>query len=186
MRKKDAFQKKKVHMNIGGIRGKVIVFATNMFFMAGMYFGANISTGAEIPVNVITEELQGRIGEITKYSDEIPLKSDKDPKEPLPQGPIIVTIDTIVVNLSGSNLRRYLKAKVILEVRNEEARGKLETRTIQVKDRLISILSSKTIDDIDSVEGREYIKREIKDSVDVILNMEKAVLQVYFEDFVVQ
>lgn len=173
-------------INIGEIRGKFIVFATSMFFMAGMYFGTNISTGAEIPVNVITEELQGRIGEITKYSDEIPLKSDKDPKEPLQQGPVIVPIDTIVVNLSGSNLRRYLKAKVILEVRDEEARGKLETRTIQVKDRLISILSSKTIDDIDSVEGREYIKREIKDSVDVILNMEKAVLQVYFEDFVVQ
>ncbi|WP_169703028.1 flagellar basal body-associated FliL family protein [Candidatus Kuenenia stuttgartensis] len=117
------------------------------------------------------------------------MKSDKDPKEAFAARPLLLSTHRynccdLQAGLISEGISR--QTKVILEVRNEEARGKLETRTIQVKDRLISILSSKTIDDIDSVEGREYIKREIKDSVDVILNMEKAVLQVYFEDFVVQ
>ncbi|MCF6149315.1 MAG: hypothetical protein E3K37_11740 [Candidatus Kuenenia sp.] len=182
MRKKDGFQKNKGRRYIWRMCG--ISFVNCMLFTS-LFFVPNKARGEEIAINVMTEEVKGRIGEM-EYRDAIPLKSDKDSEESVQEGPVIVPIDTVVVNLSGSNLRRYLKAKVILEVRDEEIRGKLETRTIQVKDRLISIFSSKTIDDIDSVEGREHLKREIKDSVDVILSAEKAVLQVYFEEFVVQ
>ena len=98
---------------------------------------------------------------------------------------LIVPVDTIVVNLSGSNGRRYLKAKMNLEAKDGEVKKLIETKSIQIKDRLISILSSKTLEDIDGLEAQENLRKETKDAVDVVLKVE-GVLQVYFTEFVVQ
>ena len=101
------------------------------------------------------------------------------------EGSLIVPVDTIVVNLSGSNGRRYLKAKINLEAKDGEVKKLIESKSIQIKDRLISILSSKTLEDIDGLEAQENLRKETKDAVDVVLKVE-GVLQVYFTEFVVQ
>ena len=101
------------------------------------------------------------------------------------EGSLIVPVDTIVVNLSGSNGRRYLKAKMNLEAKDGEVKKLIETKSVQIKDRLISILSSKTLEDIDGLEAQENLRKETKDAVDVVLKVE-GVLQVYFTEFVVQ
>jgi flagellar basal body-associated protein FliL len=98
---------------------------------------------------------------------------------------LIVPVDTIVVNLSGSNGRRYLKAKINLEAKDGDVKKTIEAKAIQIKDRLISIISSKTLEDIDGLEAQENLRKEIKDAVDVVLKVE-GVLQVYFTEFVVQ
>src|SRR3990167_2841055 len=41
------------------------------------------------------------------------------------EGSLIVPVDTIVVNLSGSNGRRYLKAKMNLEIGRASCRGRV-------------------------------------------------------------
>lgn len=98
---------------------------------------------------------------------------------------LIVPVDTIVVNLSGSNGRRYLKTKINLEAKDGDVKKIIEGKAIQIKDRLISIISSKTLEDIDGLEAQENLRKEIKDAVDVVLKVE-GVLQVYFTEFVVQ
>ena len=98
---------------------------------------------------------------------------------------LIIPVDTIVVNLSGSNGRRYLKAKINLEAKDGDVKKIIEAKSIQIKDRLISIISSKTLEDIDGLEAQENLRKEIKDAVDVVLKVE-GVLQVYFTEFVVQ
>ena len=89
------------------------------------------------------------------------------------------------MNLSGSNGRRYLRAKINLEAKDGDVKKLIETKSIQIKDRLISILSSKTLEEIDGLEAQENLRKEIKDAVDVVLKVE-GVLQVYFTEFVVQ
>lgn len=98
---------------------------------------------------------------------------------------LIVPLETLIVNLSGSNGRRYLKAKINLEAKDGEMKKTIEAKSVQIKDRLISILSSKTLEDIEGLEGQENLRKEIKDAVDVVLKAE-GVLQVYFTEFVVQ
>ncbi|GEM_PF-1003233 len=98
---------------------------------------------------------------------------------------LIVPLDTIIVNLSASNGRRYLKTKINLEAKDGEVKKTIESKAIQIKDRLISILSSKTLEDIDGLEAQENLRKEIKDAVDVVLKVE-GVLQVYFTEFVIQ
>ena len=99
---------------------------------------------------------------------------------------LIVPVDPVIVNLSGSGGRRYLKAKINLEAKDVDIKKKIEAKSVQIKDRLIFILSSKTLEDIEGSEGQEYLRREIQDSVNVVLKIEDGVLQVYFTEFVIQ
>ena len=73
-----------------------------------------------------------------------------------------------------------------LEAKDAETKKKIEAKAIPIKDRLISILSSKTLEDIDGLEGQESLRVEIKNNIDSILKVENGVLQVYFSEFVVQ
>ncbi len=110
----------------------------------------------------------------------------KEDKKTVEEESMIITFDPVIVNLSESGGRRYLKAKVNLEAKDGNAKKAIETKLIQIKDRLISILSSNTLEDIEGLEGQENLRKEIKDAVDVLLKMECGVLQVYFTEFVVQ
>ena len=113
-------------------------------------------------------------------------KKGKDDKINTEEECLIVPVDPVIVNLSGSGGRRYLKAKINLEAKDVDIKKKIEAKSVQIKDRLIFILSSKTLEDIEGSEGQEYLRREIQDSVDVVLKIEDGVLQVYFTEFVVQ
>lgn len=113
-------------------------------------------------------------------------KKGEENKEPIEEVNLIVAVDTIIVNLSASNGRRYLKVKINLEAKDEDVRKKIESKPVQIKDRLISILSSKTLEDVDGLEGQENLRNEIKGALDVILKTEGGILQVYFTEFVIQ
>ncbi len=116
----------------------------------------------------------------------IAVSSEKKKEEKVEEGPFIIPVEVIVVNLSGSNARRYLKAKIHLEAKDAEGKKKIEAKAIPIKDRLISILSSKTLEDIEGLEGQESLRGEIKKNIDTILKVEGGILQVYFSEFVVQ
>ena len=113
-------------------------------------------------------------------------KKGKDEKINIEEECLIVPVDPVIVNLSGSGGRRYLKVKINLEAKDVDIKKKIEAKSVQIKDRLIFILSSKTLEDIEGSEGQEYLRREIQDSVNVVLKIEDGVLQVYFTEFVVQ
>lgn len=118
----------------------------------------------------------------SKKKDEKGKEENKDVVEES----MIVPLEPVIVNLCGSGGRRYLKAKINLEAKDGDVKKKIESMSVQIKDRLISILSSKTLEDIEGLEGQESLRREVKDVVDVVLKMEGGVLQVYFTEFVVQ
>lgn len=135
------------------------------------------------------EEQTAKLPEIKKEPVSTSKKKDekgKEDKKEVAEESMIVPLDTVIVNLCGSGGRRYLKAKINLEARDEDVKKKIEARSVQIKDRLISILSSKTLEDAEGLEGQESLRREIKDAVDVVLKVEDGILQVYFTEFVIQ
>jgi len=149
----------------------------------------NFQIDRRIQESAWTEEYGGPCSAELQGGEMIAVSSEKKKEEKggaAEEGPLIIPVDTIVVNLSGSNARRYLKAKVNLEAKDAETKKKIESKTIPIKDRLISILSSKTLEDIDGLEGQESLRSEIKNNLDSILKVENGILQVYFSEFVVQ
>lgn len=109
-----------------------------------------------------------------------------DPDQgPLPGEGFNVTLPTFVVNLADPLGRRYLKLGVDVEVVSEEAVAELSKKEPMVKDTLILLLSSKTFQDLSSMESKILLKKEIVDRLNQILGGSK-VLQVYFTDMVIQ
>jgi len=94
----------------------------------------------------------------------------------------IYPLESFVVNLSGG---RYIRAQVRLEFETRDIPKKFYTRLVPVRDGLISVISSKRADDLLTSEGREGLKRDIRDRVNEVLKKED-VKNVYFTQFVIQ
>jgi len=94
----------------------------------------------------------------------------------------IFPLEAFVVNLSGG---RFIRCQVQLEFTGREVPRKFYPRIVAVRDSLISLLASKTQDDLLNARGRDALRDEIKDGVNELLRKEE-VKRVYFTQFVIQ
>lgn len=99
-------------------------------------------------------------------------------------GPVY-EMDRFIVNLLSQSGRRYLKVTLNLEMDSEGLIAELETKKPAVQDTIISILSSKTIEEISTVKGKEKLKEEIVGRLNEFL-VDGKVQNVFFTQFVVQ
>jgi flagellar FliL protein len=94
-------------------------------------------------------------------------------------------LEQFVVNLVDPLGRRYLKVQLELEMENPQAVQEAGRRNAQIRDSIITLLSSKSYGDIDSPEGKLQLRREIIARVNQFLHHGKAI-NAYFTDFVIQ
>jgi flagellar protein FliL len=110
--------------------------------------------------------------------------------EPSPTGSpevVLYPLKSFVVNLADKAKGRYLKVTLALVVRKslEERFTKDVLLLASAQDRIITILTSKTVDDLLSVDGKFLLKQEITMQLNTILG-EGNVQDVYFADFIIQ
>jgi flagellar FliL protein len=96
-----------------------------------------------------------------------------------------ITLDPFTVNLAGGT--NYLQTAIAFEVKSENAElvKEIEERKPQINDSVITILSAKSLEQIDTAEKREKLKDEIKKAVDSMLSYGK-IERVYFSTFIMQ
>lgn len=120
---------------------------------------------------------------------EIPVAQNEQQlaEEELPEaGPaILIDLENITVNLSDEDESRFLRAKIKLEVKDEESKLKIDTYNAQIKDLIITILSSKRFDDIRSPQGKYDLKLELVYRINALVGGE-SVKNMFFSDFVAQ
>ena len=97
----------------------------------------------------------------------------------------LVTLDAFVVNLSDPMGRRYLKTTLDVEVASAAAAAELTAAMPKVKDTLLLLLSSKSFEDISSMDKKIELKNDIVSRLNQIIGKNK-VRNVYFTEFVVQ
>ena len=98
---------------------------------------------------------------------------------------ILYPLDSFTVNLKSDAGRRYLKATVSLELSGEEASLELDAKSPVVRDRIIRILTSKTLEEISSKKGKQKVSDQIQDTMNAILS-DGQVQGIYFTEFVIQ
>jgi flagellar protein FliL len=118
-------------------------------------------------------------------TDDPTVGREAQAREVSPQDRVTMPLDPFLVNLADKESRRYLKLKVELEVDQEATAKELEKFTPNIRDALILLLSSKTYLDISSSEGKQQLKKEIKQRV-AKLPGGKKVSNVFFTEFVAQ
>jgi flagellar FliL protein len=98
----------------------------------------------------------------------------------------IIGLEPFLVNLADADEVRFLKATFQLGMEEEmKEESKDAAETAAMRDSIISLLSSKTAEQILTTQGKEKLREEIRSRVNAIAS-ENKVVEVYIVDFVVQ
>lgn len=93
----------------------------------------------------------------------------------------VVSLDTFLVNLSGTDGNRLLKVNLDLEVSGENVITEIDKRTPQIRDIIIILLSSKSYQEVSSRAGKDRLRDEIKDTLNAFLTHGNVVNVLYTE-----
>ena len=91
----------------------------------------------------------------------------------------------LIVNPAGTNGTRFLLTTVGVEVDSPQTKTELEKKDIQVRDALISILTSKGLDQLGRIDQRDLLRSEIAQKIGDLLTSGKP-KNVYFGKFIIQ
>ncbi len=97
----------------------------------------------------------------------------------------IYPLDPFIVNIYDGQELRYLKVKVELEMVSPAVKSEMDGRLAPIRDSILILLSSKTLQDIQDVQGKNTLKDEILGAINKNIAPGK-ITKVYFTDFVVQ
>lgn len=100
------------------------------------------------------------------------------------QEPILFTMDKFTVNLDGTP-KRIIQTQVSLEMLDSDGFEEVVTLGAQARDEIVRILNGKSFAEIETIQGKLFLKDQIASSLNRILK-NGVVRNVYFSDFVVQ
>ena len=127
-----------------------------------------------------------------------------------PERGLVLDLGDFTMNLSDVEPRRYLKANVAVEITNpepdpaaEEAKpsgghgaaapnpknaliAEMEQYKPAIRDAVITVLTSKTSDELATTAGKELAKQQIAEAVNGIFDGEREVIRVSFGQFIMQ
>jgi len=97
----------------------------------------------------------------------------------------VFALEPFIVNIYDGQELRYLKVKVELEMVGPAVKGEIEAKLAPIRDAVLVLLSAKTLQDIQDVQGKNTMKEEILAAINRHIPPGK-IAKVYFTDFVVQ
>ena len=98
---------------------------------------------------------------------------------------VMFPLDPLIVNLAGSQGKRFLKVTVSFELSTPEVHAELNENIQKVTDSILVLLSSKTFEDVYSVQGKFKLKDEVTTRVNRFLVVGH-VKEAYFTEFIIQ
>lgn len=107
-----------------------------------------------------------------------PATSGKSVPRPVP-------LPDLTVNLADPGGMRYLKIGMDVELTVPEAAQELTSQNARVRDAIILLLSSKTVAELSTAEGKVLLKNEVAARLNQILGAPR-VVRIFFTNFVFQ
>lgn len=112
------------------------------------------------------------------------------PQEEKPKPPVFVTLDTFTVNLQpDGGGDHYLQVGIDLKVTEQSVVDLVKLHMPEIRNGVLLLLSSKSAEQIGSLEGKQKLSAELQEQVNKPLNAKatgKGVIGVYFTSFVIQ
>ena len=98
---------------------------------------------------------------------------------------VMMPLEPFMVNLARTQGSRILKVTVTLELNKPAVQAEVEDNRQKIMDSILVLLSSKTFEDVYSIQGKFKLKDEITTRVNRFLAMGH-VKEVYFSEFLIQ
>ncbi|MBF0460991.1 MAG: flagellar basal body-associated FliL family protein [Magnetococcales bacterium] len=94
-------------------------------------------------------------------------------------------LEPFVVNLNEPKGSRYLKATIQLEMSTPDLKSELDRRSAQLQDVILALLTSKTFQELQALEGKFRLREELLSRINALL-VNGTIARVYFTEFVIQ
>lgn len=161
----------------------VIVAVIALIIVAAAVVAVILMNDEEPPANTVqqsTPQTEQRASSNRSREDSDDMGSRK-----LSEIGILYPLDTFTVNLKSDAGRRYLKATISLELNGKELSMELDNKSPVIRDRIIRILTSKTLEEISSKKGKQKVSEQIVDTLNSMIT-DGSVKGIYFTEFVIQ
>lgn len=124
---------------------------------------------------------------ITYFNEQAPAEeaSVEPGQEEVSNLGVMFPLDPFVVNLAGSQGKRFLKVTVSLELSAPEVHVEVKENLQKITDSILVLLSSKNFEDVYSVQGKFKLKDEITTRVNRFLVLGH-IKEAYFTEFIIQ
>jgi flagellar FliL protein len=149
-----------------------------VLLVAGYFVGTKFLGGSKSGEEAKTEESKDAKAEGKEKEKEKKKSKDEKPSA-------IFTMEDIIVNPAGTSGTRFLSISIGFEVGSPESLKLFEERQPLIKDALITILGSKTMEQLSDPKQKEITRFQIKKRVEQLLEVED-LAAVYFTDFILQ
>lgn len=94
-------------------------------------------------------------------------------------------IQGLIVNPAGTSGKRYLMVNVGLESDKGKVLEEIEQKEIVVRDRILRLLSHRTVPELADIAQRDTIKNDLRASINEVLEKGR-VTRLYFTQYVLQ
>jgi flagellar FliL protein len=153
-----------------------IILLGGGYFVGSSFFGSSKETG----------ENQAAESKEAKSDPKKGKTAGKEEKKSKHEGPsTVVMMEDIIVNPSGTSGTRFLSVSIGFEVGSAETQKLFEERQPLIKDALLTILGSKTMEQLSDPKQKEITRFQIKKRVEQLLDVDD-LAAVYFTDFILQ
>ena len=96
---------------------------------------------------------------------------------------ILFPLERFTANLAqGDGPRRFVRLKLVLKFSGDSRAEEFKARKPQIRDTIINILNTKRSEDLLRVEGKNYLKEEIKSAINSFL-LDGSVMDVFYIGF---
>lgn len=125
------------------------------------------------------------IGYQSPYIVEEQLRKPASLPQSIEVGSNIYTLEKFVINLTGQP-KRSIRVQVNLDMLSAQSFSEImeADKTAKARDRIIRLLNDKSFSDIETIQGKLFLKDKIVEEVNKVLAV-GLVKDVYFTDFVV-
>ena len=143
-----AAKKSKLPMIIGAVAFVVLAGA-------GYYFGV------ALPAKKYAEEESEKSVE-KRLMKQLERKKDNKP-------PVFIAMDEFLVNLPGKGGEHYLSTKLVLRTADGATEKRITEFLPLVRDRILAVLSARTVAELATVEGKEGMAKDIALVINAII-----------------
>lgn len=94
-----------------------------------------------------------------------------------------LTLEDMYSNIKDS--KKIVKTKITVTVNNKDTYKTLEENQFLIRDDINKIIRNKTEEDLQGEEGQIILQKQIQESLIELFN-EQTIINVYFNDFIIQ
>ncbi len=159
-----------------------------VYILLGVNILALAGIGAFVFTKLTKSQAQVTVGDVHdgEGAQVAPVDgASADGRAPAGLAPATFLKESFTVNLADPGRNHFAKVDVDIEITDDFVKEEVTRLIPKIRDFIVIVLSSKTYDQINTVDGKDFLREEIRNKINGYLSRGQ-IKNVYFSQFIIQ